>query len=268
MPQYVITKKGGIRFLALAITLCLTISNATVHSETQQQIIEKRKAQLAAETIHILGGIRSRVPRWNDTVRMAIIGGTASIDNAIVRSLTNELSLYSGINIEILQHNIADAKLYLYEISNSARYAPSICDRHNQRKCANFVVIISSQSDMNRIARAYPMRPIYQKATNSKEQVHCFFSPGIAPNFEIKRGIVFVNNNLDDQMRQTCLQEEIYQSFGLFNDYTNSTYYSFNNMVEVKKITRFDKMLLSSLYDRAHPPGTLARTIAMQMTEY
>ena len=43
----------------------------------------------------------------------------------------------------------------------------------------------------------------------------------------ISLAVVYVRSDLDPSMLETCLQEEIYQSFGLFGDYTGSTLFSF-----------------------------------------
>ena len=67
---------------------------------------------------------------------------------------------------------------------------------------------------------------------------------------------MFVSSDLAEPMLRTCLQEEIYQSFGLFNDFSGSNYFSFNNIVAPKSITHYDRTLLTSIYDPAFQPGT------------
>ncbi len=121
---------------------------------------------------------------------------------------------------------------------------------------------------MANIALSLPLKPVFQQATAQKDSIHCFFSPTVTSNFEITHSIVWVRDDLDVPMLNTCLQEEIYQSFGLFNDFSNSQFYSFNNIVAPKDITSFDKQLLASLYDAAFSPGSSILPIARQLSDY
>lgn len=225
--------------------------------------------QLLTESLHILGGVRNRVPRWTDPVRIGVVGVTDVKTLQKIRALANQISLFTGLNYRFLQHGFADANQYQIALSNSPSYDLALCNGYQtDLECANFVIIIATQSTMHQISKTLPMRRIFQKATAGEEDVACFFSPGVSANFEINRSVVFINSNLNQSMRHTCLQEEMVQSFGLFNDYSNSRYFSFNNVVSAKGLTAYDKMLLSSLYDRAHPIGSMAGTIANSLVEY
>lgn len=224
--------------------------------------------QFLVETIHILGGFNNRVPRWSGEIRIAVIGILSDSVESSLDKLLAQLSLYSGLVIRRIEHDVSGVTQYFQAISESPAYDLALCSKTNAAECANFVVIVSSQAEMYRIAQSLPMRNVFQRATASARTVYCFFSPGISHSLEIEKSVVFINQSLSEKMKETCLQEEITQSFGLFNDYSGSLFYSFNNTVSPKMLTTHDKVLLSSLYDRAYSPGSLANSIANQVIDY
>jgi hypothetical protein len=225
--------------------------------------------QLMTESIHVLGGVRNRVPRWTGDVRLAVIG--VSDDTGVaekIRSLAYSIGLYTGLRWQIRWHSVGSTSDYVAAVNRAPAVTQLLCSDIENTDCANFLIVVTSQAAMHEITQVLSMRPIYQRATARKEMVACFFAPGVSANFEIKQSVVFVNNTLDTEMQKTCLQEEMYQSFGLFNDYSGSAYYSFNNYVGVKALTVFDKILLSSLYDRSRSTGAMASSVARAVVEY
>ena len=254
-----------LHFFALIISAALiALAIAETPVETRRNIDH----QLLTETIHILGGFNNRVPRWSSDVRVALVGTLSTTVKADLDSLLTRLSLYSGLQFRWIEHKYSLPADYLDALSESPQHDLTLCSSDASEDCANFVVILSGQTEMHQITMSLPMRAVYQKATDARENVHCFFSPGISRNFDIQRSVVYINIALSEKMQTTCLQEEITQSLGLFNDYTDSQYYSFNNVVSPKQLTIHDKILLSSLYDRAYSPGTWAALIAQQVIDY
>lgn len=252
---------------AFVALLCLAaFMPATV--ESGQGMSERESNQLMAEAVHILGGFRNRVPRWTDPLRVAIVGEVDTETTQTIRSLLGQVSTLTGLDYKVLRHLYRRADQYLVAVSNLPRYELAVCNGFKHLECANFLVFVTSQSTMHQITRSIPMRRVFQKATAGRDEVACFFSPGISADFVIRRTIVFVNDALDRGMLKTCLQEEIVQSFGLFNDYTGSRYFSFNNVVDEKQLTRFDRTLLTSLYDKALPTGAMATAVAKEVVDY
>jgi hypothetical protein len=251
-----------------ALLFAFTFTYNPTAAMGEQGLSGPESEQLMTEALHILGGYRSRGPRWTDTLRVAVVGAADTETIQSIQALFGELSILTGLDYRLLQHQYAQADQYLVAVSNSPRYDLALCNGFKKLECANFVVIVASQPTMHQITLSIPMRKVFQNATLSDEQVACFFSPGVSANGEIRRSIVFVNSSLDSEMLKTCLQEEIVQSFGLFNDYSGSEYFSFNNVVDVKRLTRFDKTLLSSLYDRSLPTGPMAALVVKEVVDY
>jgi hypothetical protein len=247
---------------------CLMLQTNSVLA--QQDIVQNGKApsQLLIESIRVLGGFRSPVVRWNRVVKLAIVGDRSTTTMRKITSIFNKISLMTGIRYKQIDHALSIPERYLEAIDGSPHPHLRLCGRSASTNCANFVVLVVSQELMHNIALSLPLKPIYQKATARKNKIHCFFSPTVTSNFEITHSLVWVRNDLEEFMLNTCLQEEIYQSFGLFNDYSNSHFYSFNNIVAPKKITSFDKQLMASLYDAAFPLGASILPIAQQLTDY
>ena len=251
----------------LLITLLLVLGNGV--AEDQSESTDSEGQQLFHESVHILGGRGAPVVRWNRPVHVAIVGAADESLQAYIRSIFNQISLLSGIRYRLVQHNFETAGDYALALSDSPDYELSVCDTVEKSLCANFVVILSDRSSMHQVAAKLPMRPVYQRATAKDDgDLLCFFSPGIYRRLEIVSSIVYVDSDSTESMQRTCLQEEIYQSFGLFGDYSNSEFYSFNNKVQEKQVTVYDKRLLISLYDHAFRPGTMASKVATQVVSY
>jgi len=247
--------------LLVLVGLCLFPWVSVVSAASTQN-------KLQNESVHVLGRARTPVARWYENVNVALVGSFSESEKRKIDSILDEISLLSGIDYTVINHNIVDASDYVNVLEDSGDYQLSLCDSNDKDLCANFVVVQTDRAVMGRIAKAFPLRPVFLKATESPDDTLCFFSPGIRRYTEIVSSLVYVDSGLDEAMRQTCLQEEIYQSFGLFGDYSDSRYFSFNNVVKPKAITAYDKRLLSSLYDQDFPPGTFAAPVAQQLAEY
>ena len=224
---------------------------------------------LLAESIHILGSSRIPITRWNGTVNLAVIGTTDEYIHSKILPVFNEISLLSGIHYQLIAHEFDSADDYAQALATTPQFDLSACDKTSPQICANFVVIISGRKAISNIADTFPLRPVYQRAAKATDDnTLCFFSPGISRSREIVRSLVYVQSDLNESMKLTCLKEEIYQSFGLFGDYTDSQYFSFNNQVKPKSISRYDKWLLTSLYDQSFTAETYAPSVAKQLVEY
>lgn len=253
---------------ALSCIAGIMLATSSVLAQDETNRTEKALTQLGIESIHILGGFRNPVIRWNSVINLAIVGDTDPTTMAQITSVFNEISLLSGIRYTRVGHAYTEPERYLKAIGDSPDHDLTLCDTTKSTQCANFVVLVISQELMHKVAVSLPLRPVFQQASARKDNIYCFFSPNVASNLEIKQSIVWVRSNLEEPLLNTCLQEEIYQSFGLFNDFSDSHYFSFNNIVAPKKITPFDKQLLTSLYDAAFRSGTSTEAVAQQLIDY
>lgn len=120
---------------------------------------------------------------------------------------------------------------------------------------SNLAVVITTQKNMLDIARKLSLRPVYIKALKA-DAATCFFAPSVDWRRIIQNALIYIRDDLSVDMINTCLHEEIIQSFGIFNDAESSDYFSFDNRVVPKTITRYDRLLLSTLYHPDIAPGT------------
>ena len=174
-PSLVVSDRVGYSRLAacgagLIVLLFVVVSVPTI-VRAEQGMSDHDSNQLMTEALHILGGYRNRVPRWTDTVRVAVIGVDDKETTRSIRSLLGELSILTGLNYRILRHSYTQAEQYLVAVSNSPRYDLAVCNGYTELECANFIVIIASQPTMHQIALSIPMRNIFQTATRSEEAV-------------------------------------------------------------------------------------------------
>lgn len=88
----------------------------------------------------------------------------------------------------------------------------------------------------------------------------CFFIPRQYYN-EITFSIVFIGRDTFPNLLNSCLNEEILQSFGAFDDAAGSRYFSFNDEVREKRITDLDLCLLASIQDPSVKPGDPAQKV-------
>jgi len=246
-------------FHAVAATLLtLMAAGLCCHSvRADNKVLSKgEEIQLYDEAVHILGGNANVISRWTDTVRLAVIGAPNEQSDAKAQATVREIALQARLHWTLVTHNIYDANAYHGQLINSNDFELSACDSDNGDECANFIVLFASDDEIKRIAAALPLRPVYRKSLDASDSVLCFFAPFLTRGQVIRQAFVYVNRELSTHMLNTCLQEEIYQSFGLFNDSTDSKFFSFNNRVEPKSITEYDRALLASVYHPSLRPGS------------
>jgi len=229
-----------------SISICW--ADETVLSKPEQR-------QLYDQAVHILGGNANVISRWVEPVRLSVVNAPNVQSDSYAQTITSEIALQTGLDWSLIEHDVRDADAYHARLNESDDLDLSLCDSYSVGKCANLVVLFASVADIRRIATALPLREVYQRSLEESDAVMCFFAPFLTPSQEIRKAFVYVNRDLPQAMLNTCLQEEIYQSFGLFNDFTDSKFFSFNNREEPKSITKFDRALLASVYDSSLKPG-------------
>lgn len=242
------------RLTAVAGTLSalLWLSLAAAQQQPSLSAVEQR--QVYEEAIHILGGNVNVISRWQREIRLRVVGAASAEGARRAARILAEVTAQISLPLRAVTEPPLTAGDYLAELARSPRFTLGEC-AGDDSSCANFVVIFSSAADMQAIAKAIPLRPVYQQAFNRGQAPLCFFSPFQTGYLEITQALVYVRDDLPARMLETCLQEEIYQSFGLFNDAGGSRFFSFNNVVQPKSITRYDKALLQAIYDPEFRPG-------------
>jgi len=216
------------------------------------------KQQLADQATHILGGNANVISRWSNEIKLAVVGGEHPAFVEQAAELVNDIATQIGLSYREINIAELNAQGYNEKLSNGEKYDFSLCDEDDNEVCANLVVVQSTVDEVRQMADAIPLRDVYKRSLTEGKNPYCFFAPFIDGSMNIRQAFVFVRADLDPAMTRTCLQEEIYQSFGLFNDASGSTWFSFNNRVEPKDITPMDKRLLRCLYSPDFRPGVPA----------
>jgi hypothetical protein len=252
----------------LAIYLVLWLAGvllpwSAVHSQSidtqsteASKLTRVQQLQVYDEASHILGGNANVISRWVSDINYHIIGTNWFSEQAA--STLAEIALISKLELSASAWVPQTAESYLALLKETPAVQLSSCDglRDWRSGCANFIIVQTSNVIMQQLAKTIPLRKVYQRSLEGDQSVSCFFSPFVGSRQTIHQAFVYVNENLDEAMLETCLHEEIDQSFGLFNDYTDSVYFSFNNKVEPKSITGYDKELLKIVYHPDFAPGT------------
>lgn len=222
----------------------------------QSSLTEAQQTQVFDEAIHILGGNANVMSRWVGEIRFASIGDvSADVHDTALQTVTS-VAEETGLPLVTLQHELVSDADYLNAVKDTAPQDLSVCDKNDGQRCANFVVLFAEAKVMRDLVKALPLRPLYQKAFDKTLDIACFFSPSVDGRMVIRQAFVYVRKDLTLPMLKTCIAEEVYQSFGLFNDYSDSEYFSFNNVVAPKQITSYDRALLRTVYDERHRPGS------------
>lgn len=226
------------------------------------------QTQLYDEVLHVLGGNANIISRWVGDVRFASAGEASADVHAMALKTVQAVAKDARLKVVPIQHEVRSSTEYLLAVEKTAPSDLALCDRSNGESCANLVVLFSEGETMRKLADAIPLRSLYAKALDRTTDIPCFFSPFIDARMVIRQAFVYVRKDLSPEMLRTCLQEEIYQSFGLFNDVSESKFFSFNNVVEPKSITDYDRMLLRQVYDPEHKPGAPVFAVVMRMMKH
>lgn len=235
--------------------LAIVLYSSSVSLHADEPLTKSEEGQIYDQAIHILGGNANVISKWVDDIRFAIIGEATEDSAAFARSILAGVATQTGLTLQPIEHALTNADDYLLAVKQSQPSRLAACSSDDKDHCANFVVLFTDAETMYALAKAIPLRPVYQKSLDNHQNNPCFFAPFQTRAMEISQAFVYVRQDLPPAMIRTCLQEEIYQSFGLFNDYTGSTFFSFNNVVEPKSITLYDRALLTSVYDAQIKPG-------------
>ena len=236
------------------------------NSLAQSSYTHEQKQELADHALHILGGNANVISRWTENIRLALVADTTSLIEQHVENLVAELAGLTGLQGKVLGGTRILPADYVEMVQRTGPYDLSLCNSAavDSADCANLVVVISDIETVRRLATAIPLRGVYQRAVAGDSEPYCFFAPFVGGRRDIRQGFVFVRDDLGEAMTQTCLQEELYQTFGLFNDASGSDWFSFNNRVEPKSITPMDKLLLQTVYSPEFRPGAPAYAVVRQ----
>lgn len=246
-----------------------TVAPMAVNSNLIQPVLPDHSEQqkIADEAIHILGGNLNVISQWHDEIRFALIGSDIELARHYALQAFSEISMDIKRATIGVTHDYGNAASYLTSLENMDGFGIYDCAVGDDAQCANFVIVFSGVEMMQNIATTIPLRDVYRKALAREEDVLCFFSPILGRGRVIEGGFVYIRQGMSDAMTRTCLFEEIYQSFGVFNDYTDSAYFSFNNRIEPKDISFYDRALLRALYDPEFTSGTPAFSVVNRLME-
>ncbi|MBX2824412.1 MAG: DUF2927 domain-containing protein [Gammaproteobacteria bacterium] len=243
-PRRLLAGLLGVKFLLLCTATLPVTAGTELTKEEQRQILD--------EAVHILGGNANVITRWNSAVRFAQIGGDEREDRAAVR-IVQDATASAGLDLEVFVTEL-NGGLYLEQVRQSPKLDLSVCPPE-EVQCANFIVVHTDAEIMRALAAEIPLRPLYHDALQRSRSIPCFFAPHKITASEIFQVLIYVREDLSPELTDTCLQEEIWQSFGLFGDVTGSRYFSFDNRVAPKSLTSYDQALLEALYHPSLGPG-------------
>ncbi|MEM7403876.1 MAG: DUF2927 domain-containing protein [Pseudomonadota bacterium] len=222
---------------------------------------------LYQQAVHILGGNGNVVSRWHDALRVAIVG-LASPEEAI--GIVASAAGLARLSYSVTKAPAGDAAAYNTLLQDTPAYAlgADCAAKPSHGQCPNLVIIETDNPTMQALSTTIPMPGVHLQALRRDPDLECFFYAFRDGRLRIRQAVVYVRSGLSDAMRKTCLNEEIYQAFGMFGDYTNSVDFSFNNVVAPKALTRFDQLLLQALYDDRVKAGYPVHHVATVFLDY
>ena len=208
---------------------------------------ETNTPTLYQQAVHILGGNGNVVSRWHEPIRFVAVGFDTR--DEVARAI-GEAADIATLEVSFPVAVPPSPKQFAAMLRDTPPYAlwPP-CDANDALTCVNFVALRTSVATMREIAAALPLPDVHAKALASDGALPCFFYPFRDGRLRIRQALVFINEQLGPAMRSTCINEEIFQAFGMFGDYTDSRDFSFNNVVAPKSLTQNDRLLLAALYD-------------------
>lgn len=250
--------------LSLIVLICHSMAPNLALGQSDSGLTELQQKQVVDDAVQILGGNANVTVRWDNTIVFALVGGSEQAQ-VISQETILEVGDITNIPVELLQHDVTDAAQYLEHVTSTPEFRLDVCQTGENEICSNFVVVFAENQAMYELAEALPLRDFYARALKNavdrKDPIPCFFSPFLIRDAEILQALVYVNSELQNDLLSTCIREEIYQSFGLFADVTDSRFFSFDNRVEPKEITFYDRALLKAVYDSSVGPGSPVFTV-------
>lgn len=176
---------------------------------------------------------RTHVPkpltRWEGPVRYAVLGSAS--DEQQVGTLMTHIALLTGLDIARTPERRANFLVMLLDENERRTVERTLSDHETRTFFNNFM---SAIFDCGAIADWSTTEP------------------------EIRRALIYLHGGLEGLYRELCFEEEISQSFGLFNDDPTVRPSIFNDDEEFALLTRHDDYLLRILYDPRLRPGMTA----------
>ncbi len=179
----------------------------------------------------------SRLRRWDQPVRMAIEFG-ASIPEAQRARDRASVSTYVG--------RLAGATRHSVRLASPANFTVLVLNEDERRAIGPRLAELVPGID------ATATRAI----TDLSPATFCVvfaFSEGNAPTYS--RAVAVIRGEHPDNLRLSCLHEELAQGLGLANDSPRARPSIFNDDEEFALLTRHDELLLRILYDPRLTPG-------------
>lgn len=181
--------------------------------------------------------VAKKLTKWDGALKYAIIGDqSAEIE---VSLLFERLAMLTGLEIQKV------------DVSE-----------------ANFRIAIPPSRDSDWAARQpLPAKDLMYLSKMVSSRADCFSDPDWSNERpEISHVWVYLHGDLIGKYRTLCLQEEISQSLGLFNDDPSVKPSIFNDDSEFIVLTEHDELLLRVLYDQRLIPGMDAN-VAMPIVQ-
>lgn len=258
--QLFVSTTIGRFFAVFLLGVCTAGFAESESNKGTKEFSHEQKQELADHATHILGGNANVISRWSGNIALALISAKTDRGRETLNRVVSEISDLTGLPYAFIESGFISPQAYLEKLDGNRPYDFALCVAGEQANCANLIVVVSDIATVAKLATAIPLRDVYQRSvTNvSNGSPLCFFAPFVDGGMNIRQAFVYVRDDLDDEMLRTCIQEEVYQAFGLFNDAGGSDWFSFNNRVEPKDITPMDKLLLETLYSDEFRPGVPA----------
>lgn len=164
--------------------------------------------------------------RWQGPIRYAVLG--TEEDQAEVDELMDRIAGLTGLEIEHVPEQGANFVILLLDDRQRHAARMAFVDAESR---AFFDSFVSAVFDCGAIADWSDDEP------------------------EITKALIYLHGDLEGLYRKLCFQEEISQSFGLFNDDPTVRPSIFNDDDEFALLTRHDEYLLRILYDHRLSAG-------------
>ncbi|WP_170317555.1 DUF2927 domain-containing protein [Paroceanicella profunda] len=185
--------------------------------------------------------------RWETPIRLRVFVSEAMEREdfeqslAWIRETTARLTALSGVPIRVvtsgpLERNTSEGTITLFLADEDGRV--QLADGFERRS--------GKPTRLSRRLRHHPGRVV------------CYFIPVEDDEDRIERALVLIPTETRDALRHACIQEEITQVMGLYNDADDVRPSMFNDDQEFALLTRHDELLLRMLYDPALKTGMTA----------
>ena len=209
------------------------------------ELVALREEYDSSEPGFVESQAQTRLTRWEGPLKIKLFG-TRATDRTIIHELGRRLQALSGRSVSFTNYSESNITVFVLDAEGRSELLAGLAEKTD----AQDTLYLSEWATSN-------LFPCIVTTYRQDE-----FRPGV-----ITSAILFVKDELEGVLRESCFHEELTQAMGLGNDHPDVRPSMFNDDEEFAFLTEHDEFLMRILYHPALKPNMSAAEVLPLLPE-